>query len=187
MSLVQQKYPIKEKFLAFLLCGKRSDSMLKEGTRILSDLKFQVLQDGKPQVITSDQVFGGKKVVLFGLPGAFTPTCSRQHLPGFGQKVDEIKSKGVDTVACLAVNDPFVLHQWAESQGVAGKILMLADGGAQSVKKLGLDIDTGDFGGIRCRRFSSLIDNNVVKKLHLEEGTGFSGASSAETILKDLS
>eukprot|EP00871_Galdieria_phlegrea_P003329 jgi/Galph1/3998/GphlegSOOS_G2695.1 len=161
--------------------------MLKEGSRILADLKFQILKEGKPHVINSEEVFSNKKVVLFGLPGAFTPTCSRQHLPGFGSKIDEIKSKGIDTIACLAVNDPFVLQQWAEAQGVADKILMLADGGAQAVKKLGLDIDTGDFGGIRCRRFSSIIDNFVVKKLHLEEGTGFSGASSAETILKDLS
>jgi len=133
---------------------------------------------------TSTELFSGKKVVLFALPGAFTPTCSKAHLPGYVTLFDSFLEKGVDMVACLSVNDAFVMQAWAKDQN-AENITMIADGGAAFTKALGLEMDTGDFGGIRAQRFAMIIDNGVVSLLNIEPPKTFE-FSKAETILEAL-
>lgn len=133
---------------------------------------------------TSTELFSGKKVVLFALPGAFTPTCSKAHLPGYVTLFDSFIEKGVDMVACLSVNDAFVMQAWAKDQN-AENITMIADGGAAFTKALGLDMDTGDFGGTRAQRFAMIIDNGVVSLLNIEPPKTFD-SSKAETILDAL-
>lgn len=133
---------------------------------------------------TSTELFSGKKVVLFALPGAFTPTCSKAHLPGYVTLFDSFLEKGVDMVACLSVNDAFVMQAWAKDQN-AENITMIADGGAAFTKSLGLEMDTGDFGGVRAQRFAMIIDNGVVSLLNIEPPKTFE-FSKAETILEAL-
>jgi peroxiredoxin (alkyl hydroperoxide reductase subunit C) len=136
--------------------------------------------------LTTEEIFSGKKVVLFAVPGAFTPTCSVKHLPGYVQNADAIKAKGVDTVACLSVNDAFVMGAWAKDQAVGDKVLMLADGGAALTKSLDTVLDLTERGlGIRSRRYSMVVDDGVVSHFNLEEGGGFE-VSDAETILGQL-
>jgi peroxiredoxin len=135
-----------------------------------------------PKPITTGELFAGKKVVVFGVPGAFTPTCSKQHLPGYVKEADAIKAKGVDTIACLAVNDVHVMHAWAEANAAADKILMLADGNASYVQALGLDVDLSDAGmGRRSRRFSMIVDDGVVKELNVEPARGVSVSGADAT------
>jgi peroxiredoxin len=139
-----------------------------------------------PQNITTDQLFGGKKVVLFSVPGAFTPTCDARHLPGFIQHADDFKAKGVDTIACMAVNDVFVMNAWAKSSAVEGKVAMLADGNGDYAKALGLEMDAKGFGmGIRGQRFAIIVDNGVVKSLFVEAPGKFE-VSSADHLLSQL-
>jgi glutaredoxin/glutathione-dependent peroxiredoxin len=131
-------------------------------------------------------MFAGKKVVMFALPGAFTPTCSAKHLPGFVQHAAELKKKGIDAVACLSVNDAFVMGAWGEAQGAGGKVMMLADGNGDFTKALGLEMDASKYGmGTRSQRYSMLVENGVVKQLNIEEPGAFS-VSSAEHMLKML-
>ncbi|HHF3197684.1 peroxiredoxin [Vibrio sp. CCB-PB317] len=130
------------------------------------------------------ELFANKKVVLFAVPGAFTPTCSEAHLPGYVVLVDELKAKGVDLIACVSVNDAFVMQAWGEAQN-ASEILMLGDGDASFTKALGLEMDTGGFGGIRSQRYAMIIENGIVTKLNVEEPKEFE-ASKAETILAAL-
>jgi peroxiredoxin len=138
------------------------------------------------QEITTDALFGGKKVVLFSVPGAFTPTCSAKHLPGFVQKAGDIKAKGVDTIACLSVNDAFVMDAWGKDQSVGDKVMMLADGNATFAKALGLDFDASGVGlGTRSQRFAMVVDNGVVKTLNVEQPGAFE-VSSAEAVLSAL-
>ncbi|MDK9792537.1 MULTISPECIES: peroxiredoxin [unclassified Vibrio] len=129
-------------------------------------------------------LFANKKVVLFAVPGAFTPTCSEAHLPGYVVLADELKAKGVDLIACVSVNDAFVMQAWGEAQN-ASEILMLGDGDASFTKALGLEMDTGGFGGIRSQRYAMIIENGTVTKLNVEEPKEFE-ASKAETILAAL-
>ncbi|MFB1074413.1 peroxiredoxin [Vibrio diabolicus] len=129
-------------------------------------------------------LFANKKVVLFAVPGAFTPTCSEAHLPGYVVLADELKAKGVDLIACVSVNDAFVMQAWGEAQN-ASEILMLGDGDASFTKALGLEMDTGGFGGIRSQRYAMIIENGIVTKLNVEEPKEFE-ASKAETILAAL-
>jgi len=139
-----------------------------------------------PQNITTDQLFAGKKVVLFSVPGAFTPTCDARHLPGFIQHADDFKAKGVDTVACMAVNDVFVMNAWAKASAVEGKVVMLADGNGDYAKALGLEMDAKGFGmGIRGQRFAIVVDNGVVKSLFVE-APGKCEVSSADHLLSQL-
>jgi len=139
-----------------------------------------------PQKISTDQLFGGKKVVLFSVPGAFTPTCDARHLPGFIQHADDFKAKGVDTVACMAVNDVFVMKAWDKASAVDGKVLMLADGNAEYSKALGLELDATGFGmGIRGKRFAIIVENGVAKQV-LVEAPGEFKVSSAEHVLSQL-
>lgn len=130
------------------------------------------------------ELFANKKVVLFSVPGAFTPTCSEAHLPGYVVLADELKAKGVDLIACVSVNDAFVMQAWGEAQN-ASEILMLGDGDASFTKALGLEMDTGGFGGIRSQRYAMIIENGTVTKLNVEEPKEFE-ASKAETILAAL-
>jgi len=123
-------------------------------------------------------------VVLFAVPGASTPTCSQAHLPGYVAMADKLKDKGVDSILCISVNDAFVMNAWGESQN-AQHITMLADGNASFTKKLGLDMDTDTFGGVRSQRYSMLVDDGVVKAVHVEEGGKFE-VSDAETMLNSL-
>lgn len=133
---------------------------------------------------TSTELFSGKKVVMFALPGAFTPTCSKSHLPGYVTLYDQFVDKGVDIVACLSVNDSFVMQAWARDQN-AENITMIADGGAAFTKALGLQMDTADFGGIRSQRYAMVIEDGKVTTLNIEAAGEFE-ASKAETILDEL-
>ena len=136
--------------------------------------------------VSTDDLFKGKKVVLFSVPGAFTPTCSAKHLPGFVQNADAIKSKGVDTIACMAVNDPFVMEAWGKDQHVGDKVLMLADGSAKYAKELGLELDLVEMGlGVRSKRFAMVVDDGTVTELMIDPPGEF-GATSAESVLEKL-
>jgi peroxiredoxin len=136
--------------------------------------------------VTTDELFAGKKVVLFAVPGAFTPTCSAKHLPGFVQKADEIRAKGVDAIVCLAVNDAFVMGAWGRDQQVGDKVIMAADGNAEWTRALGLELDASRFGmGIRSQRFALIVEDGVVRKLAVEQPGKFE-VSSAEAILQAL-
>ncbi len=136
--------------------------------------------------ISTEELCAGKTVVVFALPGAFTPTCSAKHLPSFIQHAAEIKAKGVDTIACLSVNDAFVMGAWGKDQGAGDAVLMLADGNAELSKALGLELDASGFGmGLRCQRFAMVIEDGVVKTLNVE-APGAYEVSSAEAILATL-
>ena len=139
-----------------------------------------------PRPVTTDELFKGKTVALFALPGAFTPTCSAKHLPGFKAKAAEFKAKGVDTIACVSVNDVFVMKAWGENQGVGDDVLMLADGNGDFTKAVGLDMDGSRFGmGTRSQRYSMIVKDGVVKELNVEQGGEFK-VSSAEYMLAQL-
>ncbi|NKB37480.1 MAG: redoxin family protein [Gammaproteobacteria bacterium] len=147
---------------------------------------FTVMNADGPGALKSSNLFGGKKVVLFSVPGAFTPTCSKEHLPGFVEQADALKAKGVDTIACMAVNDVFVMHAWGESAGAGGKVEMLADGNGDYTKALGLELDASGFGmGQRGQRFAIVLDDGKVSQLFVEEGGAFK-VSSAEHVLANL-
>lgn len=154
------------------------------GDRI-PEASLQVMGASGPEPKTTAELFGGKTVALFAVPGAFTPTCSAKHLPGFVKSADAIKGKGVDDVVCVAVNDVFVMDSWGKDQGAGGKVIMAADGDAAFTEALGLTMDTGGFGGRRSKRYSMLVEDGVVKQLNLEEGGGFE-VSSAEVLLGQL-
>ncbi len=136
--------------------------------------------------ISTDELFGGKKVVLFAVPGAFTPTCSNQHLPGFIEHADEIRGKGVDDIICMSVNDAFVMGAWGTDRGAGDKVRMIADGNGDLSKALGLDFDGSEIGfGLRCQRFAAIVEDGIVKKLAVEAPMKFD-VSSAEAILAAL-
>jgi glutaredoxin/glutathione-dependent peroxiredoxin len=140
-----------------------------------------------PNAFKVEDLAKGKKIALFGLPGAFTPTCSAKHVPGFLANYEQFKAKGVDEIWCISVNDAFVMGAWAKDQGTQGKIRMLGDGSAAYTKALGLEQDLIAKGlGVRCQRFSALIDNGVVKQLNIEAPGQFE-VSSAEALLKQVS
>ena len=158
---------------------------IQEGDKI-PDATLMHMTDSGPAKITTQELFGGKKVALFAVPGAFTPTCSAQHLPGFVDNADAIKAKGVDTIVCLSVNDAFVMGAWGEDRNVGDKVLMVADGNGELTGKLGLDLDASGFGlGNRSQRYSMIVDNGVVTKLNVESAGAFE-ASKAEVILDQL-
>ena len=147
---------------------------------------LMTMGDSGPEAVSTDEMFAGKKVVLFSVPGAFTPTCSAQHLPGFVQKAGEIKAKGVDTIACMAVNDPFVMEAWGKDQSVGDNVMMLADGSAAFTKELGMELDLVDRGlGVRSQRFAIIVDDGTVTEVLLDDGGAFE-KSSAESVLEHL-
>jgi peroxiredoxin len=152
----------------------------------LPQAKFMTFTADGPAPISSDDVFKGKTVALFAVPGAFTPTCSAKHLPGFKQRAAELKAKGVDTIACVSVNDVFVMKAWAADQGIGDDILMLADGSGDFTKAIGLEMDASRFGmGSRSQRYSLIAKDGVVEQLNVEEGGEFR-VSSAEYLLEQL-
>lgn len=149
----------------------------------LPDINFTVMTAEGPKPTSMSEVFKGKKIALFAVPGAYTPTCHKAHMPGFVERVAEIKAKGVDAVVCTAVNDIFVLTNWAKDTGADGKITMLADGSADFAKATGLEIDLTKHGlGVRSKRYAMLVDNGVVKALNVEDAPPAHGVSSAETV-----
>jgi peroxiredoxin len=158
---------------------------IKVGEKVPSVTLHTMTKEG-PKPISSDEIFKGKKVALFGLPGAFTPTCSAKHLPGFVKKAAALKKKGIDEIVCVSVNDAFVMGAWAKDQSVGKKILMVADGDANFTKATGLELDlTGRGLGLRCQRFSMLVDKGVVKKINIDPPGTFE-KTSAESLLADL-
>ena len=157
--------------------------MIQVGDSIPNATITVIDKDGQ-QNVAANEYFSGKKAVLLALPGAFTPTCSETHLPGFVVHYDEIAAKGVDVVACLSVNDSFVMKSWQENQN-AENIAMIADGAAALTKAMDLVLDTGDFGGIRSRRYSMILEDGKLTHLNLEEGGSFE-VSGADTILTQL-
>jgi glutaredoxin/glutathione-dependent peroxiredoxin len=159
--------------------------MIAEGQK-LPDVEFVTMTADGQQKLSTDVIFAGRKVVLFGVPGAFTPTCSMNHLPGFLTHLDQIKAKGVDTVACVSINDVHVMNAWAKHTGAHGKIMMLADGNGTFGHASGLVQDLAVAGmGERLMRFSMIVDNGVVKKLNIETERGVN-VSGAETVLQQL-
>ncbi|MFQ6017673.1 MAG: peroxiredoxin [Kiloniellaceae bacterium] len=158
---------------------------IRVGDRIPSVSLMHMTDEG-PAAITTDEIFSGRKVVMFALPGAFTPTCSAKHLPGFVRHADAIRAKGVDAIACLSVNDAFVMDAWAKDQGVGDKVLMLADGNGALTRALGLELDRTASGmGMRSERYAMVVEDGVVKSLNREEPGAFE-VSSAETVLAAL-
>ncbi|HYZ22276.1 MAG TPA: peroxiredoxin [Rhodopila sp.] len=152
----------------------------------LPSMKLMKATPDGPKETSTDEIFKGKKVVLFAVPGAFTPTCSAKHLPGFVQNADTILAKGVDTIACIAVNDVFVMDAWGKEQGVGDKIVMLADGAAQFTKAIGLELDLNGRGmGWRSQRYALVAEDMKVTQLAVEQPGGFD-VSRAETILEAL-
>ena len=152
----------------------------------LPDVSFKTMKDGKVQDLSTAELCAGKKVVLFAVPGAFTPTCSARHLPGFIEKAAQIRAKGVHTIACVSVNDAFVMDAWGKDRGAGDDVLMLADGNGDFAKAVGLDFDGSGIGfGIRAQRFAMVIEDGVVKTLAVEKPMKFE-VSSAEAILKQL-
>ena len=157
---------------------------IKVGDRI-PEATLKTMGAKGPEAIDTATLFGGKKVVLFAVPGAFTPTCSAAHLPGYVAQADTMKAKGVDTIACMSVNDAFVMGAWGKAQN-AEEILMLADGNADFTKALGLVLDATGFGmGIRSQRFAMVVEDGVVKHLAVESGPGLD-VSAAEKIMSVL-
>jgi peroxiredoxin len=147
---------------------------------------FGVMTADGPGSISTDELFAGKKVVLFAVPGAFTPTCSKSHLPGFVSQADAMLEKGVDSIACMSVNDVFVMHAWGENQGVGGKVQMLADGNGEYAKALDLEMDASGFGmGTRSQRFVIVVDDGVASHVAVEAPGQFE-VSKAEVLLEQL-
>ncbi len=158
---------------------------IEVGDRV-PEVTFKQLTSDGIQDVPSGELLAGKKVVLFAVPGAFTPTCSDIHMPGFVEKYADLEAKGVDTVACVSVNDPFVMAAWAKSRGIPEKLLVLSDGNGEFARAMGLELDASRFGmGTRSRRFAAIIDDGVVTMLGVEPA-GEVGVSSAEAVLEAL-
>jgi glutaredoxin/glutathione-dependent peroxiredoxin len=159
---------------------------IKVGDRLPSVTLREVTAEG-PKEISTESFFGGKKVVVFAVPGAFTPACSQRHLPGYVAKAGDIRAKGIDAIACVAVNDAAVLGAWARDQKSGDKVTMLADGSGDFARAVGLELDLSKGGlGIRSQRYSMLVEDGVVKSLNIEPAPGQIDASSAEAMLKAL-
>lgn len=152
----------------------------------IPDVTLRTIAAGRERDVSTLDLFRGKRAVLFAVPGAFTPTCSDYHLPGFVEQADEIRSRGVDLIVCVAVNDHFVMEAWGKARDVGDKVLMLADGNGDFARAMGLDADASRFGlGLRSRRYAALIEDGVVKALNLDQPGRFE-LSSAEKILEAL-
>ena len=160
---------------------------IKVGDKLPESTFMTMGADGTPKPMKTGEVFAGKKVALFAVPGAFTPTCHKNHLPGFLQHNDAIRAKGVDAIAVTAVNDVFVMTEWKKASGAEGKIEFLADGNGDFVKALDLTLDGSAGGlGLRSKRYSMLVEDGVVKQLNIEDAPGKAETSSADTLLKQL-
>jgi glutaredoxin/glutathione-dependent peroxiredoxin len=160
--------------------------MIQVGDRLPAANLKRLTADGIKDMPVAE-LTRGKKVVLFAVPGAFTPTCSEQHLPGFLQQVAAFKAKGIDTIACVAVNDPFVLNAWDKASAVDGRIELLSDGNAEFTKAIGLDFDASAVGlGTRSKRYAMVVDDGVVRTLLIEDVPSKAQKSSAESVLATL-
>ena len=158
---------------------------IKAGDRMPAGTFKRMTKDG-PASITTDELFKGKTVVLFSVPGAFTPTCDAKHLPGFVQLADQIRAKGVDTIACMAVNDVFVMNAWGKASGVGDKVMMLADGNGDYARALGLELDAKGYGmGVRGQRFAIIVRDGVASRVEVEAPGQFK-VSAAEAVLAHL-
>ncbi|RAI45533.1 peroxiredoxin [Rhodoplanes roseus] len=156
---------------------------IQVGDRI-PEAKFRVITAGGPAWVTTDEIFKGKTVVLFAVPGAFTPTCSNNHLPGFLKNADSIKQKGVDTIAVTSVNDAFVMNAWMKASGAEGQIEFLADGNGDFAKAIDMTMDISAGGlGVRSKRYAMLVEDGVVKRLSVEQEAGKAELSSADALL----
>jgi peroxiredoxin len=172
--------------------SRRGDMTIKVGDRLPAGTLQEYYETEKngcsvgPNPVNIEELTRGKKVVIFGLPGAFTPTCSAKHVPSYLANYDKLKAKGVDEIVCISVNDPFVMGAWARDQKSDDKVRMLADGSGEYTKKLGLELDLTARGlGVRSQRYSMLVDNGVVKSLNLESAGKFE-VSGAETMLQQV-
>ncbi len=156
---------------------------IKQGDKLPAG-KFRVMGPDGQKEVSTDEIFKGKKVVFFAVPGAYTPTCSKQHLPSYVSNYDKIKAQGVDTIACMAVNDAFVMDAWGKAQNVGDKVMMLADGNGEFTKALGLEFDVTKAGlGMRSKRFSMIVNDGVVEKLNIDEsGYNLTGAEATCSI-----
>jgi peroxiredoxin len=165
--------------------SKGRNMTIQVGDRIPSVTLMRMGESG-PEGVDSSEVFKGRKVALFGVPGAFTPTCSAKHLPGFVEKADALKAKGIDAIVCTSVNDVFVMDAWGKNQSVGDKVEMVADGDAALTKAAGLELDLHGKGlGLRCQRFSMVVDDGAVKVLNIDPPGAFE-KTSAEAMLKQL-
>ena len=159
---------------------------IKVGDSVPADVKLKEIRDGAPRDVTVGELFKGRRVVLFAVPGAFTPTCSMKHLPGFVTDADKIRAKGVDEIVCVSVNDAFVMDAWGKAQGAGGKVRMLADGNGEFTRAVGLELDAGGFGmGKRSQRYAMVVKDGKVEQLHVEPGGGLN-VSSCEAVLGKL-
>ena len=159
---------------------------IKVGESLPGNISLKEMAEGAPKDVSVGDVFKGKTVVVFAVPGAFTPTCSMKHLPGFVEKAAAIKAKGVDEIVCLAVNDAFVMGAWGDANHAPGKVRMLADGNGELTKALGLTLDASGFGmGLRSQRYAMIVKDGVVKELLVEPGPGLN-VSSADSVLGKL-
>lgn len=158
---------------------------LQVGDKVPSVTLYEMGADG-PAAVTSDEFFAGRKVVLFAVPGAFTPTCSAQHVPGFVNNAAEIKAKGVDDIACIATNDAFVMGAWGKDQGAGDKVRMLADGSGDFTRAAGFEFDLSERGlGVRSKRYAMVVEDGTITTLNMEDGGGLT-ISSAESVLEAL-
>jgi len=159
---------------------------IKVGDTLPLELTLKEMGQAGPQDVSVGDVFKGRKVVLFALPGAFTPTCSKEHLPGFVRQAETLRSKGVDEVVCLSVNDAFVMDAWSKAQNAGGKVRMLADGNADFTKAVGMTLDASGFGmGLRSQRYAMVVNDGKVEKLLAEPAAGLT-CSSADSVLGEL-
>jgi peroxiredoxin len=159
---------------------------IKVGDTLPADLKLKEMGESGPKDVTLGEITRGKKVVLFAVPGAFTPTCSMKHLPGFVEHAAAIRAKGVDEIVCVAVNDAFVMDAWGKASGAAGKVRMLADGNGEFTRAMGLELDASGFGmGKRSQRYAMIVKDGKVEHLLVEPGPGLN-VSSAESVLAKL-
>jgi glutaredoxin/glutathione-dependent peroxiredoxin len=172
-----------------LNCGAQRGhgTMAIEVGDALPEVTFTVMTPDGPKTRTTEEIFKGRKVVLIGVPGAFTPTCSLDHLPGYIEQADAFKAKGIDAVAVTGVNDVFVMQAWAKASGGEGKVLFLADGSAVFAKAIGLTVDLTERGlGVRSQRYSMLVEDGIVRELNIEEAPGKAEISAAERLLQVL-
>jgi peroxiredoxin len=159
---------------------------IKVGDALPADVKLKEMKDGAPKDVTLGELFRGKRVVLFAVPGAFTPTCSMKHLPGFVAEAAKIRAKGVDDVVCVSVNDAFVMDAWGKAAGAQGKVRMLADGNGEFTRAVGLELDASGFGmGKRSQRYGMVVRDGKVEQLHVEPGPGLN-VCSADSMLAKL-
>jgi glutaredoxin/glutathione-dependent peroxiredoxin len=159
---------------------------IKVGDRLPADIKLKEMGESGPSDVTVKDLFGGKRVVVFAVPGAFTPTCSMKHLPGFVSGAQSLRSKGVDEVVCVSVNDAFVMAAWGDAQGAKGKVRMLADGNGDFTRAVGLELDASGFGmGKRSQRYAMVVNDGKVEQLQVEPGPGLN-VSSCEAVLGKL-